>query len=296
VTEAAGTEMRHLRVYVSFTGLGGSDFLNSAQATCTTVQFFQQNLLKKYHAIISRSDNPRTQLIIPIMCEDQDSTLLDLSQKISKISLQIHNHLRKTSQKVPDFSPTTREIDSDDDFEVLRNALHEATQDLQVLVDGPKATLRALYGTHYDLAAHQVALEFDFFSKVPLDGAISVDELAQQTTLDPDIVGRVLRLLATQRVFSESGKNEFSHTALSAIVAQDNDLKSSFHMQMDEIFQAAGETATCLRDSGRALESTHCAFSRRFGMSIFEYYNKHPEKGERFGRALAGATKCWYSC
>jgi hypothetical protein len=219
---------------------------------------------------------------------DEPSELLHLAHTISDLTAQVNKRIAE-----PDLSSSygLSDIPGDAEFEAIRSSLNEAIQDLQLVINGPKTTLRSLYGSHYDLAAHQVALEFNFFKKVPLEGTISVHALADSTRLSPDVVGRVLRLLATQRVFCEDRKNEFAHTILSATIAKEENLEASFHMQMDEVFQAASETAKYLRQSPSTFDGAHCPFSMRFQMPIFEYYKQNPEKGERFGKALAGATQ-----
>ncbi|KAI0455768.1 S-adenosyl-L-methionine-dependent methyltransferase [Xylaria acuta] len=221
----------------------------------------------------------------------EDSSLLHLAQTITELSKQLHDGLGPKSQLGLTAFNDLPDSPEDVGLKAIRSSLNDVIQDLQLLVNGPKAILRSLYGSHYDLAAHQVALEFKFFEKVPLKGTISVDALAGSTGLSPDVVGRVLRLLATQRVFREIRKNEFAHSLLSATIAKEDNLEASFHMQMDEVFQAASETAKYLRQSSSTLDGAHCPFSMRFQMPIFEYYKKNPGKGERFGKALAGATQ-----
>ncbi|GAW14657.1 hypothetical protein ANO14919_040600 [Xylariales sp. No.14919] len=217
--------------------------------------------------------------------------LLHLAQTISDLTTRVHERLRVIAQleSVPYHDLLAG--GEDPELQAIKSSLNDVIQDFQLLVNGPRAALRSLYGSHYDLAAHQVALEFKLFEKVPLEGAISLGDLASSTDLSPDVVGRVLRLLATQRVFQETQKNMFAHSILSATIAKEKDLEASFHMQVDEVFQAASGTAKYLRQSPVTLDGAHCPFSTRFGTSIYEYYQLHPEKGARFGRALAGATQ-----
>lgn len=226
------------------------------------------------------------------MTEDEQRALLCLAEDISALSTRLHKKLQESSQEELGATSASRQTVTNPETEALKNSLYEAAQDIQLLVTGPNSTLRALYGTHYDLAAHQVAFEFELFRKVPIQGSITTTELAEKTTLSSDIVARVLRLLATQKIFREGDEGVFTHTALSAAIAGDVDLQASFHMQMDEVFQAASDTACCLRKAPVNLDSTHCPFNTRHGSSIFQYYQENPDKGERFGRAMAGSTKC----
>lgn len=106
--------------------------------------------------------------------------------------------------------------------------------DLVRLISGPKVVYRHLFVSHYDLAAYQVALEFDFFNLVPLYGTIPVSALAEKAGLDTDRAERILRTLATQRVFEEvpvRGGTAFKHTAASALIVEEPLLKDVFLMQ-----------------------------------------------------------------
>jgi hypothetical protein len=226
------------------------------------------------------------------MTDTNSSTLLRLAQEVSSLTSQIHERLQKTTQREPSFTSDFEHAPEDTEYKALSSALTDAAQDLQILVNGPKATLRALYGNHYDLAAHQVALEYDFFGQIPLNDAIHVQTLADTNKLDVDVVERVLRLLITQRIFRELPEKRFTHSALSAAIAKDEDLQASFHMQMDEVFQAASDTASFFKNSTSPLAADNCPFQQRFGMPIFKYYEQVPAKGVRFGKALAGAAKC----
>lgn len=165
------------------------------------------------------------------MALNNTSKLLSLAQEVSRLTAEIHAHLEATSQPEPTFDPTSTEIELDRQTENLRVQFNEAINDLSYLINGPRITLRSLFGTHYDLAAHQVAFEFGFYQHIPLYETISLDELATTVKLEKDVVGRVLRLLATQRVFREVTPDVFGHSAASALIAKDSDIEAAFHMQ-----------------------------------------------------------------
>ena len=134
------------------------------------------------------------------------------------------------------------------EYEALRAPLNDAALDLLRLINGPKSTLRSFFFSHYDLAALQVALERRFFSHVPLpldlngDTAVngqktvqgaSVAEIAENAGMDEDRTARVLRFLATHRIFEEvdGERGRFRHTANSALFARDEDWNATASMQ-----------------------------------------------------------------
>ena len=58
------------------------------------------------------------------------------------------------------------------------------------------------------------------------------------------------------------------------------------------MFKAASATAECLRKAPFVSDRVNTPFHTRFGDSLYEFYAKDPEKGERFARAMAGVVKC----
>lgn len=129
------------------------------------------------------------------------------------------------------FSPDCPGLPRDPAYEALRVNLNQAANDLLLLVNGPKNFLRTFHTSAYDLAACQVALDFGFFEAVPLDGTTTLAELANSVGVDESRVGSIIRLLATQRIFDEVAPDVFSHTATSALVTRDADIRAAVHKQ-----------------------------------------------------------------
>ncbi|KAH8723052.1 S-adenosyl-L-methionine-dependent methyltransferase [Phaeosphaeriaceae sp. PMI808] len=172
----------------------------------------------------------------------------------------------------------------------LKNQLNDALEVLQLLVLGPKGVFKKLQLSHYDLAAFQVALEFELFGHVPLQGEISLYQLSQRVSLGEDRLGRILRVLALQRVFQEVREDVFVHTPSSALMETDKSFRAAVAIQMDEMYQAASSTSEALRKSPFEQTGSLTPFSCRFGVPIYDYYKQHPNKAARFGEAMQGAT------
>ncbi|KAL9105191.1 MAG: hypothetical protein Q9187_008773, partial [Circinaria calcarea] len=243
-------------------------------------------------------------------------SIVSLANQISQLSAQISSYFSLSSQPEPDFSPSSTSVPETPEYEALRAPLNDAALDLLRLINGPKSTLRSFFFTHYDLAALQVALERRFFDHVPLPldmtgekvengqrivhGA-SAAEIAEKAGMDEDRTARVLRLLATQRIFEEvdGEKGRFRHTANSALMARDKEWNATAHMQwhlvterlfirMDDMFKAASETSTVIERSPYTSDTTHSPFHTRFGVPMYEYYEQNPQKGARFAQAMRG--------
>lgn len=178
---------------------------------------------------------------LPSTSGNAELSVTSLSGRISELSAQILVCLSEQEYE-PSFSTSAQSVPlATPEFEALRASLNDAALDLLRLVNGPGNTLRTMCFSHYDLASLQIAVERGFFLHVPLpeakEGAppadIHVMELADKAEMDADRASRVLRLLATHRIFEEvgSGSGRFRHTPMSALMARDKDFHDMVHMQ-----------------------------------------------------------------
>lgn len=175
-------------------------------------------------------------------------SIASLSKQISDLSGQILSFLSSSSQPEPNFSDSTPVVPKTAEYEALRAPLNDAALDLLRLINGPKFSLRSFWCSQYDLGALQVALDRGFFDHVPLsapatndeslvsrneivNAGASVKQIAEKAGMDEDRTARILRLLASLRIFQQvPGESErFQHTAASASIARDKD----FHALVD---------------------------------------------------------------
>ena len=178
----------------------------------------------------------------------KDVSIVSLASQISQLSAQISSYLSVSSQPEPNFSASSIDVPETPEYEVLRAQLNDAALDLLRLINGPKSSLRSFFFTHFDLAALQVALDRRFFAHVPLPmdvtgeniengqkivHGVSAAEIAEKAGMDEDRTTRVLRLLATHRIFEEvdGERGRFQHTANSALLARDEELNATAAMQ-----------------------------------------------------------------
>jgi hypothetical protein len=137
------------------------------------------------------------------------TSIVALSQEILTLTEKIATYLSDKNLPEPSFYASYGGTPNDPEFEVFQAPLIEALADLSLLIQGPKIFLRTFGLAFQDLAAFQIALEFGFFTKVPLEGSITSEELAKVAGLAEDITASSVRLLATQRIFVESEPGVF---------------------------------------------------------------------------------------
>ncbi|KAI1348227.1 S-adenosyl-L-methionine-dependent methyltransferase [Xylaria sp. FL0043] len=223
--------------------------------------------------------------------EDVAHSLVILAENILEQTKAMSKCFQANNLTMPTFSPRSSQYPTTDDFLQLQSSLRTSLEDLQRLVEGPRKYLRSLTTMGYDIAALQIALDFDFFTLVPPDGDISLVALAEKGGLDLDRTSRVVRLLITHRLFEEKRPGYISHTASSLTLCKDEEMRSTIHYSFDEMLKAAAESSVSLKQHPAESDNTHCPFYTRHGLPIFQYYAKYPNKAARFAKAMAGATR-----
>ena len=99
------------------------------------------------------------------------------------------------------------------------------------------------------------------------DGPRSVEELARETQLDRDALYRVLRLLASNGVFSEVSPRTFRQTPVSDTLRLLRVLRLNLELP-------------------RVLQTGRSGIELAFGMLPFEYFDQHPTESAVFDRAM----------
>ena len=219
------------------------------------------------------------------------TNILSLALDIVHDAADIQSLLASQNAPAPDFTPDSADIPDSPEQAALRSSLLASLDDLRLLVNGPRRTIRSLICFSNDLAAFQVAFEFGFFTIVPESAeGIALEEIARQAGIDVGRSRQVLRLLATHRVFKEVKEGWFAHTATSVLFKRDENLRSAGHFGMDEIFKAASSTSETVKAAPYKSDLINSPFTTRLGASMFEYYEQNPEHAARFAKAMAGVA------
>ncbi|KAL6788100.1 S-adenosyl-L-methionine-dependent methyltransferase [Trichoderma camerunense] len=216
------------------------------------------------------------------MATKSESQILQLGDKIQSLAKSLADKIEREEGETTQYKRA--------EWDSLTIDLQNSIEELLLRVVRPKTFLHNLQLSHYDLVAFQVAFEFHLFDSVPLSGHITLSELSKRAGMDEDRIGRVMRLLAIHGVFTEVEEEVFTHTAISKLLAQDEPFHCALAAQHDEMFQAASSTAEAIKKSPHEQRADLTPFSLRFGSSIYDFYQKHPARADRFGKAMEGAT------
>jgi O-methyltransferase domain/Dimerisation domain len=109
----------------------------------------------------------------------------------------------------------------------------------------------------------------------------SAAELATETSVDADALGRVLRALASQGVFREEADGRYAlNDEAAALRSGPGSLKAMAALWGEPWhWQAWGGFDHCVA-TGRD------AFSHVFGCGLFEFFSRHPERAQQFDEAM----------
>jgi hypothetical protein len=118
------------------------------------------------------------------------------------------------------------------------------------------------------------------------DGERDCDDLATSCGADADALFRLLRGLASLGIFQETAPRRFALTPLADL------LRSEHPQSLRHFARMLGEehylSWTDLLHSVRTGET---AFRHRYGCSVFEWYQRNPERGAIFDRAMGDFSR-----
>ena len=141
-----------------------------------------------------------------------------------------------------------------------------------------------------EFAALQVAFNRKIFQLVPLEkgsstpASITVKELASKTGVNSDMLLRIMRTLVANKFFEEVDEQVFAHSEISAGLA-------------DEV--VAGRPGSIFNDLLKASSAmdeaiekgSPSAWHARFGMSLYEYFEKNPKSDrDRMAKAMIASS------
>ncbi len=117
-------------------------------------------------------------------------------------------------------------------------------------------------------------------------GPLNAEEIAERAGLAADAVHRTLRALATIGIFSLRADGRFENTRLSRT------LMSGKPSRMRElaIHYASGSHMATWGDFARTLATGRAAFDRVHGMTVWDWFEKHPDEREIFAHVMMGIT------
>ena len=150
----------------------------------------------------------------------------------------------------------------------------------------PADQLLALAGGAWVTQMIHVAAELGLADQLSGDDARDVEALAQACGAEADSLFRLLRGLASLGIFQETAPRRFALTPLAELLRGDHpqSLRQFARMLGEEHYLSWADLVHSVRTGENA-------FRHRHGCSVFEWYQRHPERGAIFDAAMGDNSR-----
>ncbi|KAM0392667.1 hypothetical protein HYE67_000829 [Fusarium culmorum] len=226
----------------------------------------------------------------------ETSLMVQLARKIAEETEKLDNYFK--SKGLPDLGFDVNAPNDlpklPEDIQKCRLEISSATKQLELLVRGPRETIRWGIWSYLDTLSLQILNSYKIYDLVPLDEPISLRDLQTRTTLDSVNLARALRHAMTNSIFQEPMPGFIAHSAASKILAQDSNLQAWVGLNGEDFFPAGAHTLEALRADPKATSLTRTGFNHAWGTvdkePMFATFGKDPPRGKRFAVAMASLT------
>ncbi|KAK5321117.1 hypothetical protein LTR93_006359 [Exophiala xenobiotica] len=163
----------------------------------------------------------------------------------------------------------------------------DACEKLMQLLSGATDHFGSYITLHLSSAAIQYLYHFRIAEFVPVEGKCTFQEVATKAGVDASQCSRVLRAAMTSGYFEEPEIGYVAHTAGSKLFLNP-DLKDAVGYVIEDTFPAASKLAEAIEKYPASQETNETAWNLAHGtdLSVFQYFEKHPSRMERFMGAM----------
>ena len=135
------------------------------------------------------------------------------------------------------------------------------------------------------LAAVRVAAELDI-AGILEKGPLSVEQLAERTGTNAEALFRMMRALASEKIFKLTKDGLYQNTRASRILTE---TKGSLRYTL---MQHLGNINwTVFNDLSYSIKTGKSAFSRVYGMKIYDYLSEHPAESTLFDHSMTNLSE-----
>ncbi|KAI0188447.1 S-adenosyl-L-methionine-dependent methyltransferase [Xylaria flabelliformis] len=217
---------------------------------------------------------------------EQLSSIVSRNAAALSKKLESQNASSPTVQNID--GPSLSEIDS-----AAANELANAARELQALVQSPRQQLNLLAFSLFDSTAVGTLLEFNVPELVPLEGTISLSELATKSGLLEDKLTRIVRYATTIFIFHEPKPGHIAHTALSATLARDSKFGDFLRLCLVDLAPINAALPEALRKWPQTEAIKESAVQVAFNTELpwFQWLSSDKTKQERFDKGMSGFSR-----
>lgn len=133
---------------------------------------------------------------------------------------------------------------------------------------------------------------FKIAEAVPLDHGATFAQIAEERSVDEDLLKRVLRHAMTNRIFHEPEPGLVVHNSVSALLARSKSLNDWVGYTCDETYPASAKLVEAHEKYGNSQKPNESAYSIAFDTDkpMFSYLTEHPDREQRFANTMVEMT------
>ncbi|KAI1813816.1 O-methyltransferase [Poronia punctata] len=226
----------------------------------------------------------------------QTTRILQLSSLIAQNTELINAYLDQNGLSTPSFDaeasrlfpfPIPTDSSSSSHINTARTEVIEACSELKDLLTGPRDLVRFQWTAHVSVKA---ILRFKLDQSFAVGESTSFEAMSAFSGLDVKTVRRIVRhAIINHRFFKEDVPGTITHSALTAVLANDEMARNSLVVELDEFWPAGVKMADAMEKWPNSEENNQTGFSLANNNSngnkgMFDIFAENPERGERFGR------------
>ena len=219
--------------------------------------------------------------------------LTQLAKIISDNAALIEEHLQSKGEPAPSLDVNApKKLATTGDAESSRNKALAAAIEFADLLKGPAELIRFDWTEN---SSARLIKRLEIPSMVPIGSEVSFSDIAQKTALPERDVRRILRHGMTRHIFTEPRKGYVAHTAISRLLAEDEQQRAIAATVNDVLSPALLHTADAVQNYPGSEEAEESGFSaaKSPGRSMWQTFSDNPDMGRQFGVFIgeAGANE-----
>ena len=135
------------------------------------------------------------------------------------------------------------------------------------------------------LSAIRVAAELNI-AGILEKGPMSIQQLATSTGSDPNALFRMMRALSSEKIFKKTKDDQYINTRLSKVLTE---RKGSLRYTLMQHLGTLNWTV--INDLSYSIKTGQSAFSKVYGMKIYDYLSQNPDESLLFDRSMTNLSE-----
>ncbi|KAB8218550.1 S-adenosyl-L-methionine-dependent methyltransferase [Aspergillus novoparasiticus] len=220
------------------------------------------------------------------------SLLEKLANEILQKSTQISSYLAANHHAQPSFDRdapiTCIPSNAPPEIRKARQDLMEGSLKAFQLATGPSEYIPHLaLGFHY-LACLRWLAYFNIFAKVPLQGSVPYEILAEEANVSETQLKAIARMAMTHHLFCETEPNHIAHTATSALFVTNPETHDWAMFMSEKSASCASKILEASVKWPKSLAKNNTAFNVAYGTDkpFFEWLDTQPSEREQFAKYM----------